>query len=31
MREAITNCLWLGNAMDARDISGVGERVAGAD
>ncbi len=23
MREAITNCLWLGNAMDARDISAV--------
>jgi hypothetical protein len=23
MREAITNCLWLGTAMDARDISAV--------
>ena len=23
MREAITNCLWLGNAMDARDIAAV--------
>jgi protein-tyrosine phosphatase len=23
MREAITNCLWLGNAMDARNISAV--------
>src|ERR1700682_468178 len=23
MREAITNCLWLGNAMDARDTSAV--------
>ena len=23
MREAITNCLWLGNAMDARDITTV--------
>jgi protein-tyrosine phosphatase len=23
MREAITNCLWLGNAMDARDITAV--------
>jgi hypothetical protein len=23
MREAITNCLWLGNAMEARDITAV--------
>ena len=23
MREAITNCLWMGNAMDARDIPAV--------
>lgn len=23
MREAITNCLWIGNAMDGRDISAV--------
>jgi len=23
MREAITNCLWIGNAMEARDISAV--------
>jgi hypothetical protein len=23
MREAITNCLWIGNAMDARDIPAV--------
>jgi hypothetical protein len=26
MREAISNCLWLGNAADARDVAGVLKR-----